>query len=183
MVLREKLLTLPGPTGGTPNPPCAPEITTDPSRPSGRGTLPLPALREGYFTSPGPPNQSQLFGWAFRPLPTLWKGLATTPGPCQGLPTPPSPFARASKTPAIRMKLPTPPDYPGGPSNTARPSGRASRPLPVLWVGLQTSRSSPEWPTDLSWPSRPLLALQDSLPALPGPHWGTLDPPPPEKVS
>ena len=85
----------------------------------------------------GPPNRSQSsrrvslqFPALWKVLPTLCEGLPTTPGTLGGLPD--------HSRPSVR-----PPDHsraPEGLADQSMPSGRAFRPIPILWEGLPTLR-------------------------------------------
>ena len=150
----------------------------DPSRPFGRASLPLPALRVGISTPPGPLGGTiDIFrpsNWASQLLSPLlegsggtekdlsWRGLEILQA---GLLTPPDPsqhYGTASR-PLLDLQqgLPTPPSPLGGTSNLSRPSVKDSRPFP----SLPTTPGPPGRPPNPPGPPGGL----PTLPALPSP--------------
>ena len=153
----------------------------NPSRTSGRDSIPLTDLRMGLSTSlrlPGvPPNPSRTSAKSFQQLQDHWEGLPdlredlqTTPGLPLEPPDPSQTSEKASRPLRTHKGLMTPlrpsggsPRPPRGPHDPFRPTRRASLPLAFLWEGLLTLSGPLKGPPD---PSRIFGRACRFLPAL-----------------
>ena len=101
---------------------------------------PLPALQEKLPTFPSPHDPSQL-SRASDPYQPSRRASQPLPVPVWDSRLLPPLFGEFSPPPAIRMGLPTSPNSPGKPPDTARPSRRDFGPFPAIWDDLQTPPS------------------------------------------
>ena len=166
--------------------------------PSGRASLPLPALRVGLPShsvlpggplSPpgGPPHPSSSPGETPDQFPSLWEDFPTPAGPPEGPPEPSQPSEKALRPlPTLQEGLPTPADALGGSPYFSRSPGRVSRPLSALQKGLsirlahrdglQNSPGPPERSSDTYPPTRKNFCPREGCPTLISPPGGTPDP-------